>query len=358
VRDGRKVTRGKRKEKTRGIWRPGRIRNTIVEPVYKGVHYYGRRSKKQREVIERAVPAIVSEETWERAQETLRKNFLFNKRSAKRQYLLRGLIKCGMCGLTYIGTGYPAYRKRGVKKQGIEKGPVFHSYYACNGKHNSRGLYAERGEKCPSKSIGGDIEEIVWRDIETFLRNPGDVLEELQARREAQSADAGRLRDDLAKLRQAEKEKAKERDAVVTLFRKGRIKESALNTQLDAIEREETALRFRIETLERQVQTAVEQGAQLNRIEVLLAEINSRLDQPLTWECKREIVELLVESIRVETVEDGDKKAARVVVTYRFDEPCSTPQTTPTEIGTGVRADSSATSGDSANARSSRSAAT
>ena len=54
--------------------------------------------------IARQVPAIVPDELWAQAQAALQRNFLFGKRNAKRQYLLRGLIKCGCCSLTYIGT--------------------------------------------------------------------------------------------------------------------------------------------------------------------------------------------------------------------------------------------------------------
>ena len=64
VRDQRTLLRGKRQCRTSGKWTPGRVRNMIVNTTYKGVHYYGRRSKKVRDVIERAVPAIVEERLW------------------------------------------------------------------------------------------------------------------------------------------------------------------------------------------------------------------------------------------------------------------------------------------------------
>ena len=98
AKDNRQIARrrpeGKRKEHTAGVWRPGRIRNLVVNAVYKGEHIYGRRSKKQRELITRAVPAIVDAETWDKAQQTLRRNLMFATRNALRQYLLRGLLKC------------------------------------------------------------------------------------------------------------------------------------------------------------------------------------------------------------------------------------------------------------------------
>jgi site-specific DNA recombinase len=103
VRDERLVTRGKRKERTSGMWRPGRVRNIIANKTYMGVHEYGKRSASRRAIITRPVPAIVSEATWKKAQENLQAHFLFNVRSAKSQYLLRGMIRCGKCGRNYIG---------------------------------------------------------------------------------------------------------------------------------------------------------------------------------------------------------------------------------------------------------------
>lgn len=104
VRDERLVTRGKRKTRTSGLWRPGRVRNLLVSSTYMGEHHYGKRSRNlNRLLIEQSVPAIVTEEIWRKAQETLSSNVLFSKRNSKHQYLLRGLMKCGLCGLTFIG---------------------------------------------------------------------------------------------------------------------------------------------------------------------------------------------------------------------------------------------------------------
>src|ERR1700676_3307802 len=104
TRDGRQLLRGKRKQNTSGLWRPGRIRNLIVSKTYMGQHEYGKRStNQQRQIILREVPAIVDADTWQQAQAVLKSNQLFSPRNGKMQYLLRGLIQCGLCGLTYIG---------------------------------------------------------------------------------------------------------------------------------------------------------------------------------------------------------------------------------------------------------------
>ena len=46
----------------------------------------------------RAVPAIVTLEVWEAAQEVLRSNRITCRRNENRPYLLRGLIIRGLCG--------------------------------------------------------------------------------------------------------------------------------------------------------------------------------------------------------------------------------------------------------------------
>jgi site-specific DNA recombinase len=105
TRDARKIESegpdGKRLVNTAGIWRPSRIRNLVVNPVYKGEHVYGKRSKKPRELIRRSVPAIVDGEVWANAQAALHGHQIFSARNSKRKYLLRDLIKCGTCGLNY-----------------------------------------------------------------------------------------------------------------------------------------------------------------------------------------------------------------------------------------------------------------
>ena len=57
----------------------------------------------------------------------------------------------------------------------------------------------------------------------------------------------------------------------------------------------------------------------LHHADELLRRLSHHLEQPVTWEVKRELVEALVAEIRVDTVEDEKgRKEAKVTVTYRF----------------------------------------
>ena len=180
---------GKRNRRIASIWRPSHVRNMIVSQTYKGRHVYGKRSPNaNRKLIVREVPAIISEQTWDAAQKTLQTNRIMSKRNSRTVYLLRGLIKCGLCGLTYSGM-----RSRPPQRD---------HYYHCNGRQFARGLYGLHGKRCPAKSINGDyIERVVWADIEAFLRNPGEILEKLRQRMAMSGDEQQRHEKELQRLK-------------------------------------------------------------------------------------------------------------------------------------------------------------
>ena len=89
-------------------------------------------------------------------------------KNTKRNYLLKSVIRCGICGLTYIGAW--------------GRGFVWYRY---NGRLTDRGPIPER---CSALTIKGpDIEAVVWADIERFLREPGGILKELTQEKEMDS---------------------------------------------------------------------------------------------------------------------------------------------------------------------------
>jgi len=301
----RKVKKGKRKTNTAGIWRPARIRNMVVNTVYKGIHVYGKRSTRQRELIEREVPAIVSEDLWEKAQKQLTENRSEAKRSAKREYLLRGLIRCKTCGLNYSGITFPGSQRR-------SKG-----YYMCNGKRPYQGHYQG---KCPSKNIPQKwIEDIVWDACVNFIKNPGSVLKEL-----TESAKNDKPTDNLESekiivektLRETETEKQR----ILDLYRKQLITMSDVEAQLQKISTEKETLEKRVIELDHQIKLHLNNKTTRSDIAELLEELREKIKEPLTFDTKRRVVKTLVKEITVETIYNGDdsKPKANVSITYSF----------------------------------------
>jgi site-specific DNA recombinase len=308
ARDDRLVLRGKRKQKTSGLWRPSRVRGLITNKTYMGVHEFGKRNSSGRPIVARPAPAIVTEEIWKRAQANLKAHLLFSARSARNRYLLRGLIKCNLCGLTYIGMA--ANRTNGKRE----------FYYRCNGAHTPA-MFTKLGHRCPSKAVRGDhLEKLVWSDVEEFLRNPAGVLQQLHARLETNAEGTGKLKDRQRRLEELIAEKANERARVVGLYRRGRLGDADLDQQMSEIGQEETALQAQLEELKGRMESAGSISANLGSAEALLTKLRKRLDGPVSWESKRQFIEVLVSSIRVETVETCGVAQPRIIVTYRFEK--------------------------------------
>ncbi len=299
---------GKRNRRTAPIWRPSHVRNMIVSPTYMGQHHYGKRSKNpNRKIIVRDVPAIVSPETWDAAQKILRSNRIISRRNTKTPFLLRGLIKCGLCGLTFSGMRMRA--------------PQIDHYYRCNGRQFARGLYGIAGKKCPAKNLNGDyVERLVWADIESFLRNPGELLERLRDRLSMQDGERQRRQKELNDLKARLAQKTQERDRILALFRRGSIDETTLEAQLDLIKVEAEGLQVEIDTTSRAL-SAGDRAAQLQSAESLLAALRDRLNGPIPDQLKRQIVEILVESIQANTVERWGVQQSEITITYRFTQP-------------------------------------
>jgi len=308
ARDDRLLLRGKRQERTAGIWRASRVRNLIANSVYRGQHIYGKRSRsRDKSLITRSAPAIVSEELWNRAQQALSDHFLFGRRNAKNRYLLRGLMKCQQCALTFVGT----CNTRPSGKVDF--------YYRCTGKHNARQLFRVGARRCSSKDVNGEqLESLVWNDVARFLADPGEVLELLASKLSSESPEAPVTSKTTQQIEMALNQKQVEKDRILALYRRGRIDEKALERQLREIETEEKALRQELEEAAEMRRAA--DSAKLETLEAddLLRRLRARLEQGISWELKRELITILVDVAEIETIETEKGREAIVNVRYLF----------------------------------------
>ena len=103
--------------------------------------------------------------------------------------------------------------------------------------------------------------------------------------------------------------------------RRGRLNDADLDEQMEEIGKEQTALEVQIADLRGKFAGAESVGASIGQRQTLLEKLRKRLDDPISWELKRRLIEVLVAGIRVDTFEEGGVKQARTIVTYRFDEP-------------------------------------
>ena len=296
AKDGRlvKIKRGERKERTQGKWRAGRIRNLVKNPVYRGELQYGRRTKNAsgREVISASIQALVSDDIWQAAQETLSRNRTVSK-NTPRVYLLKSVIRCACCGLTFIGSW----------------GRGFH-WYRCNGQLTDRGPIEGR---CPAKILKGpDIETLVWDDVERFLRDPGELLEELSREREM-DAGAAIIEAERITLEGVIADLAHRRKNAIDLKLRGTTSYAELDDQLGQITLEQQGVQERLDEIH---VTGTEPNEPPDAD--LLSDVRRRLDAGMDDAQRQEVVRLLVKQITVHTEVTPEGKKAKVLVEYRF----------------------------------------
>ena len=290
-RDGRGV-RGKR---TQGLWRSGHIRNLVVNPVYRGILQYGRRSTRPngREVISASVPPLVSEDVWNAAIATLKRNRAF-PRNSRHSYLLRSLIRCAVCGLTFCGTwarNKPRYR--------------------CNGSMAHRGPLQGR---CIGASIKGEsLEQAVWSDVYRFLSEPSDLVDELLA--ESSDAQSQAIAEaERAALLDARSAAQDRRKRAIDLYTRAKLSDTEFDAVAADVDRELKTLDDRLADLE-PADDPLDDAVS----EDVLAEFRGRLEGDLSDDQRREIVQLLVRQITVHTtLPERGRKQVQVVIDYRF----------------------------------------
>ncbi len=146
--------------------------DVLKDPIYIGKWYANRyckngKFKPRDEWIEVKVPAIITQDTFNKAQRLLQQRKIYSIRNARHEYLLQGLMKCGDCGCSIAGTADKQYQI----KNGKRYGPYQTLYYRCT--HFSR----SREIKCNLKYLQARmLESVVWKEVKRAVRNKPDFF--------------------------------------------------------------------------------------------------------------------------------------------------------------------------------------
>jgi site-specific DNA recombinase len=295
--------------RVQGRWNVTTVRGILTNPVYTGEVYAGRiqeacgtgatatpRRLRPREDWMRvaSIPALVTQEQYDRVQAKLAQNQQFARRNnTAHAYLLRALVSCGVCGLSCLGRSLPAG----------------HRYYCCRGKLSA--IHSHRESKCPSRYIPAEqVDALVWEDLCRLLNEPAAIRlalerahgghwlpQDLQARREALRRGQASLQQQIERLTEAYLA------SVVGLdeFRRRR----------GALEQKGQALETQMRQLEAQVDHQAEIACVGLRMDEFFRRVRAGLDQA-TWEQKRQLIECLVARV---VVTDGEVEIRYVIPT-------------------------------------------
>lgn len=272
------------KKKNLNGWSTGYLYNIITNTVYIGERVF---KSKLGEPITCEVPALISEDLWHKVQSVIKEHSRLNWYKPKYQYLLTGLIRCGLCGRIYSGRAVERYRK---------SGPYVERLYLCAGKRQS-----VNRKPCGNPNVGADrIENAVWDYILSFVENPGPHLDSL-----ANAApDVSGLTAETESLKELAAGKEVEKQAVLDLYRRGTISLGDVEIQVKRIGDERQALDKRIAELQAQLDQAADISVRIRELKSLLELLRDKIKNPLSWEEKRRIVLNFIKEV---IVYPGDK---------------------------------------------------
>jgi site-specific DNA recombinase len=259
--------------------------------------------------LEIPVPALVTNDTWARAQQRLADNKRYAARNTKVPSLLQGLAACASCGYAY-------YRTRATTSAGNK---IY--YYRCLGSDNYR---YEHGRVCDNKPVRTDhLDTLVWDHVTGLLAQPALIRAEIDQRlaqlRTADPATAAQQR-----LEQALAKATAAITRMIKAYQEELISLDELRAGMPELRARETGLRGQLDALTAQL---VDRNAYLNLatgLEDFLTQLRRTADTATVADQQR-VLRLLVKDVLI--------SPERILVRHSIPTGATTPPTITTTDG-------------------------
>jgi site-specific DNA recombinase len=226
------------------------------------------------------VPAIVSEEVYQRVQDKLAHNQQRAARNTHQEYLLRGHVSCGLCRLT----------------AGARTTPAGYGYYVCRGRTDR--LRISQGQQCTARYVPAQqLDDLVWTDLCAMLNDPQHIAvaldrvhtgawlpQELQARQ--------------ANTRQAIEGLERQQERLLTAYLADILTLPEFERKRRELEQKRVSLQVQQHHLTALVQQRIELAQVAASIEGFCAQVRAGLDTA-TFQQRRMLVELLIDQVVV-----------------------------------------------------------
>ncbi|MBK7895206.1 MAG: recombinase family protein [Anaerolineaceae bacterium] len=292
----------KGKKRGTGEWTPGQIYSILKRETYRGVWYAyrykmvkikGERHKKRvsrpkSEHVAIAVPAIIDDETWEKAQAYLKRGRQMSRRNNKsHEYLLARRAKC-RCG--YHIQGKPCHAR----------GKIY-LYYRCNGKYNDRTV----GECNLSLFRVEKVDAAVWAWVFSLITDPERMLKGWRdSQQEAQTANAPLLHE-LKQVKLLLEENEVGAKKLVDLYLAGKFDMKILDDKKAELDKLIHDLKIRKDEIEQVVVQRTVSDEEITDFMKYAESISGYLNGEVDFEIKRQVLELLDLTAIFSEEEDG-----------------------------------------------------
>lgn len=266
----------------RGVPRPrGEWHRSRVQRIIRSRAALGEWTVDQGRGLVLAVPPVVEESLWQRAQVAIAKSGRRGLRRTRHDYLLEGLAICGQCGAT-MGIQSKVWDRR-------RNGRWSPANYLCK----ARRIFRRGGERCAAPVVRvEDADARAWASIIRELGDPGlgpaiaGALAEQSEERQDWEADAAGYRRRLDRLQDVEAK-------LLARFTRGAIGEGALDIELARIGRERAAVRAQLDVAARAGAASEVAGSRLRDAHAILGELRA-LSADAPFALRRALVERLV----------------------------------------------------------------
>ncbi len=245
------------------------------------------------------VPPVVDEDLWQRAQAALAVSGRRGLNRTRHEYLLCGLVTCGVCGEPmYVRTREWDPRRNGRYTP---------AGYICK----RRRFFRSVGDKCLAKIV--DLEKAdsrAWEALRIELEDPSlaDALAREMAGKAEESDqwrdDADRHRAHLDRLERVEA-------TILERFRRGLVSDAGLDLELTRLSREREAVRTQLATSEQAQTVMAGVRDRLDDAKRILTRLRDAL-AAADFKTRRQLVELLIPVGGV--VLDGDSMKITMLV--------------------------------------------
>ncbi|WP_448539820.1 recombinase family protein [Roseiflexus sp.] len=256
-------------------WSTSGVGSVLSNPTYTGkVEQYGQTI---------TVPAIIDEATYTAAREAARKRQQFSRRNAKRNYLLRGRLRCAVSGYAMCGdvSGTP---------------PVVRYHVNCRDKTRPAGRFSIRASL---------LEPAVWQWVVSLL-DEETIRSAIAEAREAAAEQIAERDRQRAALLAAREDVQRQIDRLLDGYARGLIDEETLTRNLEPRKRQIASINAELERLTNAGEGAPDAATEAALIETARA-IRAKLIDPdaLSVEEKQAILDALDVQVRVERVGRG-----------------------------------------------------
>ncbi len=316
-----------------GFWTASTLYQLVKSTVYKGVFYANRvyqvktgeynkdgrpkrtnRIRPRDEWIEVSVPAIVTPEEWQQAQEIMSRNAKRSTRNGKKgKWLLQGISKCKHC---------PEYSFLALQ----QSKDTWKNYYGCSSRRSEKARMLKTA--CYSPYVTKeDLERRVWEEIETVIYDPEIIIRRLDKKNQEELTMSYQAQLEFVNSQLSEL--AKEKTKYEMAYQRDIYTLDEFEEKMKNIRGKEKSLKLSREKLEEKlIEThSIEEQKHivikaLNKIkaEVEKARQNKTQPQEIPFELKRRILSILVDVIWVDSVERTFTIEGEIRGTFALDD--------------------------------------